>query len=236
MAHYFKSDVVNSEAYPMPEPVAPVIAPAGAPAQMANAPAPEVLIGTAFALDQIVQLVQQLQPDVERLSNIVRQQAHAQGYEEGLAEARAELQVQLAAATDALMQAQRERHTLAQQHSAELAELALKIARKVIGGQLVVDPQTTGQIVERTIAELAPSSDVTVRVNPGELETVQSREHDLQRLIAGGGSISIIADESVDRGGCIISSAVGEIDARIETKLGVLEQAFAAQRPSTPQQ
>ncbi len=46
----------------------------------------------------------------------------------------------------------------------------------------------------------------------------------------GGGRVEIVADESRGVGGVVLVSPVGEVDARIETKLSVLETAFTAQR------
>ena len=55
------------------------------------------------------------------------------------------------------------------------------------------------------------------------------RETQLQHLRVGQ-PVTITADGAINRGGVVLISPVGDVDARIETKLEVLEIAFLAQR------
>ena len=69
-----------------------------------------------------------------------------------------------------------------------------------------------------------------MHVNPNDLQAVEDSRRELERLVQGGGRVEIKADDRVDLGGVLLISPVGEVDARIETKLSVLETAFTAQR------
>ncbi len=191
---------------------------------------PAELQHTLGELQQIVGMVAGMRPAVQELAETLRSGARDQGYQDGIARAQAEVQSQLLEVMAALTSAQQERHRLALQHEGALAELALQIARKVIGAHLDADPTLVARIVEQTIKELEPSTALEVRVHPGDLAAVEASRRELERLVQGNGRIDIMADDTVDVGGVVLVSPVGEVDARIETKLSVLETAFTAQR------
>lgn len=230
MARLLKGHVVNSEGYPMPagtaagpsQPVASGDSPTDAsPAEVRRA---------MSDLEHVLQLAAALRPAIENLSDMAHSGALEQGYSEGIARAQSEVQQQLMEAMATLADAQRQRQLVADQHSHALADLAMKIARKVIGEHLKSDPTLVARIVQDTIAGLEPTTTLTARVHPQDLDAVRASLPELTRLMAGKGTIDVVADNSVDQGSCVIVSPVGEVDARIETKLSVLETAFAAQR------
>ncbi|MCW2973326.1 MAG: hypothetical protein JWN72_1599 [Thermoleophilia bacterium] len=181
-------------------------------------------------LQQMVGMVNGMRPAVQELSEGLRSGAREQGYQEGVARAQAEVQGQLMETLAALTAAQQERHRIAQRNESALAELALKIARKVVGEHLQADPSLVARIVADTIRELEPSTALEVHVHPDDVALVEASRSELERLVQGNGAVTIMGDDTVDRGGVLLVSPVGEVDARIETKLAVLETAFLAQR------
>lgn len=230
MARVIKGNSFDDQQFPMPPD------PRGAaPGEHAPDPAfagvePAELQHTLGELQQIVGLVAGMRPAVNELAETLRSGAREQGYQEGVARAQAEVQSQLLEVMGTLTAAQQERHRLAVEHEGALAELALQIARKVIGAHLEADPTLVARIVQQAIRELEPSTALEVRVNPNDLRAVEESRRELERLVQGGGRVEITADERVDTGGVVLVSPVGEVDARIETKLSVLETAFTAQR------
>jgi len=235
MARVIKGGAIDDGQFPMPpDPRGNAggqsSAPGGAmPDQFAGVE-PAELQHALSELQQIVGMVAGMRPAVQDLAETLRSGAREQGYQEGVARAQAEVQTQLMEALSALTAAQQERHRIALEHEAALADLALSIARKVIGAHLDADPTLVARIVQATIHDLEPSTTLDVRVNPGDLATVEGARRELERLVQGNGRVDISADETVDPGGVVLISPVGEVDARITTKLSVLETAFMAQR------
>lgn len=228
MAELFKGHIVNDEHYPLPQTesslghiAAPAAAPDVDPAEVAAAHS---------ELQQMVRIVGELRPALQEMNEAAHAGARQQGYADGLAQAQRELEQTLMEAMAALTDAQVQKHTFAMQNTAELAELSLKIARKIIGAHLDADPDLVGRIVAHCVAELEPSTALTLRVNETDLPRIVAHTDEINRLVAGVGTVSIVADPTVDRGGCILTSPVGDVDARIETKLHVLEAAFGAQK------
>jgi flagellar assembly protein FliH len=181
-------------------------------------------------LREMISRVGDMAPIVDELNRAVHANARQQGYSDGIERAQHEMQQQIVEAIAVLTSAQAERHRLAEEHAPALAELAMQIARRVIGAQLDQDPALVRRIVEARIAELEPTTSLTVRVHPDEAASIEEDLPTLERMVKGPGSVAIVPDDTVDRGGCVLVTPVGEVDARVETRLGVLDAAFAAQR------
>lgn len=230
MARVIKGNSFDDGQFPMPPDPSGKTATERAPDPAFAGVEPAELQHALGELQQMVGMISGMRPAVQELSETLRTGAREQGYQEGIARAQAEVQSQLLDVMTNLTAAQQERYHLAQQHEGALADLALQIARKVIGEHLVADPTLVARIVQQTIRELEPSTAIEVHVSPSDLEAVESARRELERLVQGGGRVEIMADETVDIGGVVLVSPVGEVDARIETKLSVLETAFTAQR------
>ena len=66
--------------------------------------------------------------------------------------------------------------------------------------------------------------DVTIRVNLADLELTTEHTNDFIQAVENIKNISVVEDSSVDRGGCIVETDFGAIDARISSQLTELEQ------------
>ncbi len=230
MARVIKGSNFDDGQFPMPPDPHGPSAVEQAPDPAFSGVEPAELQHALGELQQMVGMISGMRPAVQELSETLRTNAREDGYRDGIAQAQNEVQNQLIEAVTALTAAQQERYRLAQQHEGALADLALQIARKVIGAHLDADPTLVSRIVQHAIAELEPSTSLEVRVHPGDLAMVEASRRELERLVQGGGRVEIVADETVDVGGVVLVSPVGEVDARIKSKLSVLETAFTAQR------
>lgn len=148
-----------------------------------------------------------------------------------MAQARQDVREQLAAEMDQTFITFRglvERARLAEDdlrraYQAELLTLAVAIAERIIGREIQTDPQ----VVERTVALAlahAQSSPITqIIVHPDDLAAIE-------RWVAdslGEARLELATDAAVGRGGCVIGTKTGFIDARIATQLTQVRQALA---------
>jgi flagellar assembly protein FliH len=104
-----------------------------------------------------------------------------------------------------------------------LAALALEVARKLVDGMPV-----TAELVEAAIStamrQVEESSHYTIFVNPEDLLLLESKTSSL----LGGcdpRKITVTASNEISRGGCIVETPFGRVDARRETKFELLKSA-----------
>lgn len=243
MAKLFKSHAIDDEGFPLPpdrraaQPPQQrgMHPPAAGPHGMANVGPlagiePDEVQQAAAHLQALIGLVGNLQAPTHQLAEMLHHAGMQQGYQEGLARAQGEVQVRIGEALAALTAAQQERHRIAQQHEDELAALALRIARRVVGAHLEADPDLVARIVQHTVEELEPTTALVVHVHPDDLAAVEGSRDEIVRLVPSDARVEIVGDTQIDRGGVILRSPIGDVDARIQTRIAVLETAFAAQR------
>lgn len=147
-----------------------------------------------------------------------RKRGHDEGFQVGRDAADREMNEMLVTMRGLLEMARAERHKLMQEAEPELVRLALGIAERVLHQQVALDRAVVVEMAKTAIARLIERDRVTVRVNPADLERM--REH-REELMAIGEirNLRIVEDQRVDRGGVVVDTDAGTIDARIATQL-----------------
>jgi len=144
-----------------------------------------------------------------------------EGIERGLAEA-AEIRRTLGALLDDL---ERHRATLKADAERHLIELAAAIAERVIKTRVEVDEDLVRRNVAAALGLVTAADRLRILLAPEDVEAVRTFLPDLAAKLQAGAAqaapetIELVPDPSVARGGCVVRTAGGEIDARIETQL-----------------
>jgi len=147
-----------------------------------------------------------------------RRTAHAEGHTQGTQAADREMSEMLATMRNLVEMARIERHKLIAQAEPELVRLAMGIAERVLHQQIALDRGVVVEMTRSAIARLLDRESVTVRVNPGDIERM--REHRDDMLAKGEiKNMRIIEDQRVDRGGVIVETDAGSVDAKISTQV-----------------
>lgn len=167
--------------------------------------------------------------ELERLQQMAWDEAHAAGHkaglDKGLAEGRAEVQRQVKALRGVLDRLAAPLDARADALDQELTELALAIAREVIGREVATAPEFILELVPEAVAAL-PANDQSTRVRLNPKDAALLNEH----LPDGhGDSIwKLVEDASISRGGCRIETSKSSVDATLEARLAaVVKRLFA---------
>lgn len=108
-----------------------------------------------------------------------------------------------------------------------MVALALEIA-----GKLVADLPITSEMVEAAVREalsnIEQSSNLTVLLNPMDFELLQNANAPVLLTDIGGERLKFQTSPQVTRGGCMVQTNFGVVDARRETKLAALKQSLNA--------
>jgi len=151
--------------------------------------------------------------------------------DQGASEVRAQLQEELAALQEELETVTAERDTLAQLDTAlhafraeareqaadDVVQLALTMARRIVGESLALHPDALPGVVAGVL-ELLPSEDeVTVKVRPEDAAAIENR-------LRGRRGVRVAVDSEIEAG-CVVEATFGTIDATLDTAMGGLERA-----------
>ena len=143
--------------------------------------------------------------------------------EEGLREGREEALVALAPALEALNQAaeavQADQFARADRLERHAVDLGLYLAEKVLGGAIAVEPELVLEAVRGALRGIVERERVTVLVHPEDLELVRDAMDDVRASLGGIEHCEVQAERRVSRGGAVVRTPEGDVDARAETKL-----------------
>lgn len=164
----------------------------------------------------------------EATSEASRQQGYAQGYSEGAEQAEAELREhwehKLEEASAILKGSYDMREQIIQEAEPFLVELSCAIAEKIIGMQLSAAPEMAIELIRKSLSRRRELGVITLCVSPGQLAFVQAAREELHYSIDSQAELQILPDSTVKDFGCVIRSAYGSIDARIDTQLAEIKK------------
>ena len=148
-----------------------------------------------------------------------RQAGYQDGYRDGLAALEGFKQgyaVQVTAQVAALMRAMNTQFdALAQDMARAIAVSATQLARQVVRSELTANPQSVVAVAREALDTLLQSArHITLRVHPDDHALVAQGAAETVRSLG----VRLLADAAVSRGGCVVESDVGVIDAGIEVR------------------
>jgi flagellar assembly protein FliH len=168
----------------------------------------------------------------------IREEARREGLEKGKEEARELVQrserervnAETAGLRELLRRAAQaldeKRSELIARAERDLVKLALAIAEKIVKREVARSPEIAPQNVRRAIELTAKRQEVRLLVHPSDLATVEAYLPDLRREFSDILAVALEGAESVARGGCVVSTREGSVDATLETQLREIERGL----------
>lgn len=149
----------------------------------------------------------------------IRQSAYADGYAAGNA-----------AAAKQLFDLSRVQAELTKRSEAEATQAALLVAGQLLGSTLEVEPDKIAALLKPHLTRMRRAQRLTLCLHPDDATWLEQHPETLSELreqhtIAS--SLELRRDPSIMRGGCVLESNIGELDARIETRLQLLAAALS---------
>lgn len=107
----------------------------------------------------------------------------------------------------------------------EVIKLVMTIAEKVIG-KMVRENEGAIKSIVRQAVESVIGERITVHLNPEDHKVITSSNEEFRDVFDRSKRIAFKEDEMMSKGGCIVETEVGTIDARLETQLKAIKKAL----------
>jgi flagellar assembly protein FliH len=198
---------------------------AGAPAQARPAPSGKADdAGGQAARD--ARRIAELEQQIERRAREAREAGYREGEAAGRVQAATELQPAIERLARGIQEIAGLRPQVMREAAADLVNLSLGIARRILHRELSVDPAALDGLVGGALQKLPAQEICRIRIHP-ELEPgvrqVLARE--------GRGGLPLIADGTLERGAVVVETARGKLDASLETQLAEIGRGLADRLP-----
>ena len=177
------------------------------------------------------ELEAEIQSKVDKVEKEAFGKGHAEGREEGFQEGRQEVERLVDTLQKIISAAIDKRNEIIQGSETQVINLVLLISKKVI--KVISENQRNVVInnVVQALRKLKSRGDVVIRVNLDDVELTSDHINDFMKMVENVKSVTVLEDSSVDRGGCIIETDFGQIDARISSQLHEIEEKIVELAP-----
>jgi flagellar assembly protein FliH len=167
-------------------------------------------------------------PEEEHLALV--QEAYGKGFEEGKRQAERGLSSVFKALREAVDEVSGLREQVLRDCEDDLLKLAVLVARKVIHQEITTDRLILAKIVAAAVNSSSERDEIVIRLNPEDHRLVVAHKHLYLNGFSDERVLDLKADDSVTPGGCIVDTAMGEIDARTDSQVDEIFRRLMEER------
>lgn len=169
---------------------------------------------------------QQSATDPAFLEKAAYERGLREGEKAGLEVAEKKLEAMIRRYADAILEVGKLKPTLYAQVERGVVKLALEVAKKVVHREVQVDREIVQTLIRVALSHVAVKSPVTIHLHPADHNFVLEQRAVSTRPGDNDREMVLLADKTIERGGCLIETECGDIDARIEEEFREVERTF----------
>lgn len=187
----------------------------------------------AIELETTEKIKQWWNENEEKLESMSKE-AFEQGYEDGIIQGKEqaeslvqkEYEAKIHQAEALLEQGFEEKGAIIAEAEPFLLEMSTVIAEQIVKQELTHSPEKFVDLIQQHILRFKEKDSITICVHPDDFDFIQTQRGHLVSVVNGETEIKIIPDHSVTAKGCIIRTAYGSVDARIDTQIEEIKKAI----------
>ena len=197
---------------------------------------------TAQARSEAEQMTERAKLEVERMLketemrvSEIEHEAYQKGYdagrEVGYKEGEAESRRLINRLGTIIGRAVEVREQLISSSEKQMVDMVLMIARKVIKDEIIERKEVVLNNIRESLKRVKDRGRIDIRVNFADLDLTAAHKDELIKMMESLRKVNIYEDSRIERGGCIIETDIGSIDARISTQFNQIEEAIRNAEP-----
>lgn len=178
----------------------------------------------AEAQAEAERIIAEAQAERDKIINESKKQGYDTGYEAGYQDGQKEAERLVERMHNILDNVMKRREEILSETEYQIVELVVLMARKVV--KIISENQKTVIMnnVLQALKKVKGRGDVTIRVNLADAKLTTEHIQDFIDRVEAVKGITVVEDTTVEKGGCIVETDFGAIDARISSQLTELEQ------------
>jgi flagellar assembly protein FliH len=170
------------------------------------------------------EIIQKANQDADEIVKKADEKSSLEGQEQGILKGEEETKRLIKLLQTVTSQIVDEKNKILTSLEKDLVDLTLLIAGKVVKSITESYKRVVYDNVVAAIGKLKIKSDLIVKVSPDDLPTLEKYKSNLLQEINGIENLQFIEDPTIDKGGCVIISDFGSVDAKIASQLAEIEE------------
>lgn len=147
---------------------------------------------------------------------------YAQGERAGVEAGAKRAEAMLRRLAQTLDDLSRLRTTMIRDTERQMVQLALTIAQRLVQREISLDAEIVAAMAHVALDRLGDSAPATIRLHADDYATVMAA----RGAEWAGTQVTVVPDAAVARGGCVVESAFGLIDASVSAQFAEIERAL----------
>lgn len=108
----------------------------------------------------------------------------------------------------------------------QIVKLALAVAEKIINQEVATRKEVILGVLKGVLKNVTETEGMKIRINPQDFRYIMEIRKDFLQSIDGVRNVIFEEDLSIKRGGAIVETMFGEVDARLESQMKEIKTAM----------
>jgi len=108
----------------------------------------------------------------------------------------------------------------------QIVKLSLAVAEKVINQEVATRKEIVLGVLKGVLKNISATEGMKIRINPQDFRYIMEVKKDFLQSVDGVRNVVFEEDVSIKRGGAIVETMFGEVDARLESQIKEIRAAM----------
>jgi flagellar assembly protein FliH len=169
---------------------------------------------------------EKLQTEMELRLSQVSDESYRKGFTEGVEKQKKEIKPVLDALSTMTRTIPLIRKDIITKTEEQIVKLSLAIAEKVINQEVATSKEVILGVLKGVLKNISETEGMKIRLNPQDFRYIMEVRKDFLQSIDGVRNAVFEEDVSVKRGGAVVETMFGEVDARLESQIKEISAAM----------
>jgi len=179
--------------------------------------------------DYNISETEKLKRETERHIKTAKEENYKKGFADGIQHSKKEVNSSLEAAAVLIKKVSRVRDEILLNTEQQVVKLAFAIAEKVINQEVTTRRDIVLSVLKKALNNISETEGMKIRLNPHDFRYMMEMKKDFLQSFEGIRNVTFEEDTAVKRGGAVVETMFGEVDARLESQLREIKEAMLHQ-------
>lgn len=170
--------------------------------------------------------LEKLHSEMEQRLSKTQEEAYRKGFSEGAESQKKELLLTVESLAGLIRAVTALRKDIILKSEEQIVKLACGIAEKIINQEVATRRDIVLSVIKAALRNISDTDGMKIRINPQDFRYLMEMKKDFLQSFDGMRNIVFEEDIAIKKGGAVVETMFGEVDARLESQLREIKAAM----------